>query len=208
MTRHPSRACTLAALVLAVAGCAEPEPPSFDAGDVYGVARFKDHAPANVDLSRTDFPTSFVDSDGKEVDLAQYRGKRMVVLVVLRGVPRSLGGSLCPSCVAQLSGLMASKDRFEQANAEVLVVFPGPSERLGEMVRRARDRAPGEGEPPRMLLDRDCSACERLGIRDDLARPSTYILDTQGSLIYAYVGETTTDRPSVKAILSQLAQKR
>jgi hypothetical protein len=55
-----------------------------------------------------------------------------------------------------------------------------------------------------VLLDRECSACDRLGIRDDLAKPSTYILDTRGNLVYAYVGETSTDRPSVKAVLAQL----
>src|SRR2546429_478100 len=63
------------------------------------------------------------------------------------------------------------------------------------------------GEPERlfqMLLDKECRACDRLGIRDDLAKPSTYILDRQGNLVYAYVGETSTDRPSVKAILTQL----
>ena len=48
------------------------------------------------------------------------------------------------------------------------------------------------------------SACDRLGIRDDLAKPSTYILDTRGNVVYAYVGETSTDRPSVKAVLTQL----
>ena len=57
-----------------------------------------------------------------------------------------------------------------------------------------------------MLLDKECQACDRLGIRDDLAKPSTYVLDTHGNLVYAYVGETSTDRPSVKAILAQVDQ--
>ena len=57
-----------------------------------------------------------------------------------------------------------------------------------------------------VLVDRDCSACDRLGIRADLAKPSTYILDTRGKLVYAYVGVTTSDRPSLKAILAQLDQ--
>ena len=30
------------------------------------------------------------------------------------------------------------------------------------------------------------------------------ILDTRGNLVYAYVGVTTTDRPSIKAVLAQL----
>ena len=62
-------------------------------------------------------------------------------------------------------------------------------------------------EPARafqLLLDRECTACDQLGIRDDLAKPSTYILDTRGNVVYAYVGETSTDRPSIKAVLGQL----
>jgi hypothetical protein len=44
----------------------------------------------------------------------------------------------------------------------------------------------------------------KLGIQGDLARPSTYILDKQGAVVYGYVGETQVDRPSVKALLAQL----
>ena len=63
------------------------------------------------------------------------------------------------------------------------------------------------GEPARafqLLLDQECTACGQLGIRDDLAKPSTYILDTHGNVVYAYVGATSTDRPSIRAILAQL----
>jgi peroxiredoxin len=87
----------------------------------------------------------------------------------------------------------------------VLVVYPGPTDRLGEFLQTARSRTPGEPDAAfRVLLDRECAACERLGIRDDLAKPSTYVLDTRGGVVYAYVGETSTDRPSVKAVLAQL----
>jgi peroxiredoxin len=53
-------------------------------------------------------------------------------------------------------------------------------------------------------LDEDYQAVERLGIRADQAKPSTYILDKQGKVRFAYVGKDTTDRPSVKAMLDQL----
>jgi peroxiredoxin len=202
----------VAALLLS-AGCEKcaPAVPRIDAGrsDAYAAAAFKDDAPANASLGRGDFPLAFVDADGQPVDLAQYRGQKKVVLVVLRGMPQSPGGVFCPSCLAQTGSLLANRRQFADQEAEVLVVFPGPAERLGEFVRTARERTPGE--PDRwfqVLLDRECRACERLGIRDDLAKPSTYILDTRGNLVYAYVGETSTDRPSVKALLAQLAKVR
>jgi peroxiredoxin len=203
----------IAAAVLVAAGC-DKAPPSVPVVDYshaggYAVVPFKDDAPANAQPDRAEFPQSFVDHLGNPVDLTQYRGKKKVVLVVLRGMPRSERGAFCPSCLAQTSSLMANQAEFARRGTELLVVFPGPSERVGEFMQKAKVQTPGE--PARtfqVLLDRECRACDRLGIRDDLAKPSTYILDTTGKLIYAYVGETSTDRPSVKAVLSQLDQAR
>ena len=168
----------------------------------YTPVPFRDDAPTQPPPA--DFPTDYVDADGKPVDLTSYHG-RPVVLVVLRGVPREYGGGFCPSCLAQAGSLMANQAEFDARKAAVLVVFPGPSDRLGEFVRAARQQAPGE--PPLafpLLLDREARAVGRLGIAADLARPSTYVLDSGGRVVYAYVGQTSTDRPSVKAVLKQL----
>jgi peroxiredoxin len=191
-------------LCLAV-GCQRSEPavPHYDvAGKSYGPMVFKDVAPANAKVAEKDFPLTFVDSEGRSVDLTVYRGKKKVVLVVLRGMARSERGGFCPSCLAQAGSLTKNASAFAERNAEVLVVFPGPAEQVGEFIQRVKsaDRL------PHMLLDKECTVCDRLGIRDDLAKPSTYILDTHGRVVYAYVGETSTDRPSVKAILAQLDQ--
>jgi peroxiredoxin len=196
------------ALALTPVGCGKSphEVPRIDytGSGGYAAAAFKDDAPANARVAPADFPLSFVDQDGDPVDLTRYRGRK-VVLVVLRGLPRSEGGGFCPSCLAQVSSLMANRDEFARRGAEVLVVYPGPTDRLGEFLQTARSRTPGEPAAAfRVLLDRECAACERLGIRDDLAKPSTYVLDARGGVVYAYVGETSTDRPSVKAVLAQL----
>jgi len=195
------------ACLFLTAGCDKsPKVPRIDRSQSggYVATDFKDDAPANATVT-SDMPLSFVDSNGNPVDLTQYRGNKKVVLIVLRGMPQSPGGVFCPSCLAQTSSLFANQDEFIKRRAEVLVVFPGPTDRLGEFLQTAKRRTPGE--PARefqVLLDRECRACDRLGIRDDLAKPSTYILDTKGNLVYAYVGETSTDRPSVKALLAQL----
>jgi peroxiredoxin len=205
MSHRPS----LLLLALTLAGCAKATSglPTVDFSHAggYAVVPFKDNAPANA--TAADFPLDFVDKDGKPVDLSRYRGKKKVVLIVLRGMPKSEQGAFCPSCLAQTSSLMANQAEFTKLNAELLVVFPGPAGRIGEFLARATKQTPGEPQRVfQLLLDTECKACDRLGIRDDLAKPSTYILDTQGNLVYAYVGETSTDRPSVKAILGQLAQ--
>jgi peroxiredoxin len=171
----------------------------------YALEPFKDDAPANASVDPSTFPQSYTDLQGQSVDLAKYRGQRKVVLVVLRGMPQSPGGQFCPSCLAQTSSLLAYREKFNERGAEVLLVYPGPTDRLGEFLQTVRMQTPGEPEQAfRVLLDEQCRACERLGIRADLAKPSTYILDTKGNPVYAYVGATSTDRPSIKAILAQL----
>src|SRR5436305_9082643 len=102
---------TLIAALLAAAGCGKATPAvptvDFSRAPGYAVVPFKDDAPANASVA--DFPTNFVDKDGKPVDLTQFRGKKKVVLVVLRGMPKSERGNFCPSCLAQTSSLIANQ---------------------------------------------------------------------------------------------------
>jgi peroxiredoxin len=200
---------TLACTCGTATGCGQTSPrvPRIDYANssAYAVEPFKDIAPANTAVDPSGFPRSFIDLNGEPIDLTTFRGQRKVVLVVLRGMPQSLGGQFCPSCLAQTSSLLANRDRFLERGAEVLLVYPGTSERLGEFLQTARMQTPGEPKQDfRVLLDQECKACELLGIRADLAKPSTYILDLKGNPVYAYVGSTSTDRPSIQAILDQL----
>ena len=55
------------------------------------------------------------------------------------------------------------------------------------------------------MLDVELKAVDHLGIRKDLSKPATYILDKQGQTRFAYVGATLADRPSVQSMLEQLA---
>lgn len=201
------RARAALALALVAAGCngSPPAIPTAEAGGDYGAPPLKDDAQANARVAPGGFPLSFVDCNGNAVDLTRYRGKSKVVLVVLRGLPREFGGEFCPSCLAQVGSLTANRAEFARRGAEVLTLFPGPTDRLGEFFKRVKLQTPGEPEAAfPVLVDREGEAVERLGIRDDLAKPSTYVLDTKGDVVYAYVGRTSTDRPSVSAILAQL----
>jgi peroxiredoxin len=86
------------------------------------------------------------------------------------------------------------------------VVFPGPKGHLDDFTRSARNLAENAAVPFRLLLDPDFKAVDQLSIRGELAKPSTYILDKQGQVRFAYVGASLSDRPSLKAMLAQLDQ--
>jgi peroxiredoxin len=86
------------------------------------------------------------------------------------------------------------------------MVFPGSPDTLPQFLTDGK--VDGQRDNPKvpfpLLLDKDLKAVQSLGISGDLAKPSTYILDKKGNAVFAFVGETTTDRPSVQALLAQL----
>ncbi len=212
MRRRPVAPALFLAGALVFAGCGKsddqlPEVPKYGYGppNLSAVAyRFHDDAPANRSVASDKVPLTFLDLDGKKVDLADFRGKSNVVLVVTKGMPQSPGGVFCPGCLAQMNALVANHAEFKKREAAVLVVFPGPSEKAGEFLTNAKARDAEKPSPIPLLLDKDLVAINALGITGDLAKPSTYVLDRKGNVVYAYVGEGTTDRPSVKALLAQL----
>jgi peroxiredoxin len=168
-------------------------------------AQFHDAAPAN--RKADDLPLAFTDAQGKPVDLGQFRGKANVVLTVVKGMPQSPGGLFCPGCLAQVNSFSANVDGFKKRDAEVLVVFPGPADNLNDFLVQAKaipakETAAASAVP--LLLDKDMAACRRLDILGDWAKPSTYVIDKKGKVVYAYVGEGTTDRPSLKALFAEL----
>lgn len=183
-------------VVALAAGCGEPkfEYPTNQPIAFNDAAESRDGAPGIETLK-------FVDTAGASLELANYRGKKHVVLVVTRGYT----GGICPYCTAQTSRLVANYEEFVKRGAEVLVVFPGAKENLPSFLQ-AVERQAGSGKkiPFPLLLDVDFTAVDALGIRGSLAKPSTYVLDREGNLRFGYVGRNDSDRPSVEALLKQL----
>jgi peroxiredoxin len=178
-------------------------------------AKFKDDPKSNRTDTAEKLPLKFVDVNGAEVDLASYRGKSHVVLVIVKGFTNAPAGPFCPGCQAQVNSLTAKYDEFKKRGAEVLMVFPGPTEKLPEFLADAK--VDGAGTNPRvpfkLLTDTGLKAIKSLGIDAPIryAVPATYIIDKNGNIVFAYVADTsgpfsnpTHDRPSVKALLDQL----
>jgi peroxiredoxin len=163
---------------------------------------FSDEVESNHKDDGTLGEVEFVDTEGNTVRLDQYRNKKNVLLVFTRG----FSGQLCPFCTTQTSRLIANYDQFSQRDAEVLLVYPGAKEQL-PMFRQASLEASASGQegfPFPVLLDEDLAAVHRLGIEAQLAAPSTFLIDKEGQVRLSYVGSNPADRPSIKALLSQL----
>lgn len=139
-----------------------------------------------------------VATDGQRVALADYRGNKRVLLVVLRG----FFGQVCVYCVAQTEALAQCQERFDELGLEVLILYPGPAGNE-EAFLAAYEESFGKGAPPyRVFYDADLSIVQRLGIEGgDLAYPTTLFVDEQGIVRYAYTGAHRADRPAAKELI-------
>jgi peroxiredoxin len=163
---------------------------------------YVDNAKTNTKVDPSAFDLTLPDSKGTPVDLRSYRGKKNLVLVVLRG----FSGSFDRHCANQATQLKAKYGDFTSHDAEVVVVFPGPKDQFVQFVNRLGRSLENEPTPFPVLADEKLSAVDKLGIRGELAKPSSYIIDKQGQVRFAYVGATNGDRPSVQSLLKQLDQ--
>jgi len=140
---------------------------------------------------------------GEKVQLEQVAQKGPVVLVTLRGFP----GYQCPLCTAQVGQLMSKSKEFEDAKANVILVYPGPAEGLKD---HASEFVEGKAMPKDfdLLLDPDFSFTKQYGLRWDAAGetayPSTFVLDSKRKVLFAKVSHSHGDRANVKDVLAAL----
>ena len=165
--------------------------------------KFKDSVESNAEAPETINELVFTTKNGGEIKIADFLGKKNVILVFTEG----FNGMLCPFCKTQTSRLVANYDKFQKRDCEVIVVYPGPEDHLDEFVEAAlkTEKEQVDEVPFPIVLDKDFKATNFFDIHSMHAHPSTYLIDKQGKVKFAYVGnDMTADRPSVKALLNRL----
>jgi peroxiredoxin len=147
--------------------------------------------------------TRFIAGDGHVVDLARATDRRYSLLVFMRGYP----GYVCPFCTRQTAVLLKRHDEILTTQTKLFIVFPGPADTIPKFLAAVRDYLGNgnRGEPAvPLLMDVDLKAVDALGIRHQLAYPSTFVVDATGKLVFVYVGKTPSDRPPLDDILQIL----
>jgi len=150
--------------------------------------------------------TRFLSAAGDALDIDALCKKGPVLVVILRG----FSGQVCLYCAAQTTAISKAIQRFEKSNIQVVVVYPGPVDAIPSFLQAVRSLA-NDPLPMPVALDVSLIAVRALGIEDNLAKPTSLIIDTKGLIRYAYVGKTIADRPSVEELLTvghRLAQER
>ncbi len=167
--------------------------------------RFKDKVESNAELPKRVSELEFTNTDGSQIKIADYVGKKNLILVFTEG----FNGMLCPFCKTQTSRLVANYEQFKERDCEIIVVYPGPADHLDEFVEAAMNTEKDQIDkvPFPIVLDKNFTATDYFDIHSMHAHPSTYLIDKQGSVQFAYVGtDMTADRPSIKAMLERLDQ--
>ncbi len=149
----------------------------------------------------------FTDKDGNSVQLADIMTRDYLVLVVTRG----WFGGVCFYCASQTSRWARRFDELDPYDAQLVVIFPTETDqdtdKLSELSKRIKGgEIPNENIPYPVLLDINLVGVDQLGIRAELAKPATYIIDREGRVRFAYVGESIADRPTVDSVLKQLSK--
>lgn len=140
---------------------------------------------------------------GKTVKLSEATQDGPVVLLMLRGFP----GYQCPLCTAQVAQFLSRARDFREANATVLLVYPGPAEGLKQHAAEFS----GDQKLPKnfeLLLDPGYEFTNAWRLRwsapRETAYPATFVIDSEQKIRFAKISKTHGDRASADQVLEAL----
>ena len=157
-------------------------------------------APPKVGDVVPDFALPALGADAK-VELSRVLEDGPAVLVVLRGYP----GYQCPICSRQVGSLIQRADAFKEAGVRVVMVYPGPAEKLEGFA----EEFAGKFDLPDnfvFLLDPGYEFTNAYRLRWEAPRetayPSTFVLTPDRKVTYAVVSKEHGGRPETAAVLA------
>ncbi len=91
---------------------------------------------------------------------------------------------------------------FQDAGAEVVALAVAPLSLVNKNVRQVLNL------PYPLLADPDKEVAEAFNVYDlfgtGYAAPAVFVIDTDGDIVWSYVGQSRSDRPSASTILKHL----
>ena len=133
--------------------------------------------------------------DGTPFDIATLWDRRRVVLVFYMG-------HWCPQCQKQLAELNEHAKEFDAQDATIVAVSSDQPDDANALRAKL-------GLSFELYVDPQLQMITKWGVEDtttNIARPSTFIIETGGNISFRRVGDKTSQRPSAAEILAQLAK--
>ena len=160
--------------------------------------------PPQVGDKAADFELASV--TGAKVQLSKVAAQGPVVLIVLRGFP----GYQCPVCNQQVGQYLVQAEKLKAAGAQVLLVYPGPSDGLG---KKAQEFIADKTIPAhfQLLVDPDYTFTNAYHLRWDAAGetayPSTFVIQKDLKVAYSKVSQEHGGRSKPEEVLKVLSAK-
>lgn len=195
-----ARWLALAFLLLMLGGCRTPPRGDFDSP-----------RSSNRSLGETLPPpqrsAELVFPDGTRKTIEEFKGQALVLIF-----NRGYAGYVCPYCTTYSAQMASRYEDFKKLGAEVVLVYPtleGEESKVKEFMDSVKALLAEQGEDALgvpVALDAGAKIVKKFEISGDVSKPSTFILDRQGLVRYAYVGANKEDRPSIDSLLEELKQ--
>lgn len=145
--------------------------------------------------------------DGRPVSLHALAGQGPVALVVLRGYP----GYQCPLCNRQVGELLERAKDFQAAGAQMVVVYPGRAQRLGQY---AAEFVAGRSMPPNLhfTTDPDFAFAQTWNLRwnapGETVYPAAFVIGRDRRITWAKVSGSHGGRASADELLAAVKAAR
>ncbi|QOV91206.1 peroxiredoxin family protein [Humisphaera borealis] len=158
--------------------------------------------PPAVGDTAKNFELPLATGEGK-ASLHGLTARSRVVLIVLRGWP----GYQCPICTKQVAEFIAEADALRSAGVQVLLVYPGPAEKLKQ---HAAEFAGAKNLPEgfTLVLDPDYAFTNAYGLRWNAAKetayPSAFVVDQKNVVCFAKVSKSHGGRATSTEVLAAL----
>lgn len=142
--------------------------------------------------------------DGQPLHLAALTRQGPVVLIFLRGWV----GYQCPICQRQVGDFIAHGRDFQGSGASVVLVYPGAADLVQE---KAQEFVAGKTLPERfhLAVDPELKVVNLYGVRWDApketAYPSTFVIDTRGTIRFVKISRSHGDRSTAQEVLQVLS---
>ena len=155
-----------------------------------------DRGRVDRDVTQGTAPSGAVTArDGTPFDIATLWDRRRVVLVFYMG-------HWCPECQKQLTELNDHAKEFEAQETTIVAVSSDQPDDAAAL----KDKL---GLGFELYVDPQLQMITKWGVEDtstNIARPSTFIIETGGTISFRKVGDKTSQRPSSAELLAQLAK--
>ncbi len=142
---------------------------------------------------------SLPDEQGRPVHLRDLLGQGPVLLLFYRG-------DWCSYCNAQLAGYALRHRELAALGAKVLAVSVDGGPHGARLKTKLRFPFPVLSDPDHTVIDQYAGLEDNLRQGLAVGKPATYVLDPDGRITWAYVGEDFGDRPLVEEVIQRLRQ--